>query len=80
MSHFYGTLAGQAQTTATRRGSKNSGITVVAASWNGAVEVDAYERDGEDRVRVSFIQWQNGAGSNRLIYDGLISGKNGEAS
>jgi hypothetical protein len=34
MSHFYGTLKGEAGP-ATRRGSKNSGLTTEAASWAG---------------------------------------------
>ena len=39
MSHFYGTVRGQSSGEATRRGSKNSGLRVAAASWQGAVYV-----------------------------------------
>jgi len=46
MSQFYGTLNGQARTVATRRGSKNSGVTATAASWAGAVRVSVSEEDG----------------------------------
>ena len=37
MSLFYGTVVGQAETAATRRGSRNSGIKVAAQSWDGSV-------------------------------------------
>lgn len=46
MSMFYGSVTGQARTTATRRGSRSSGITTSAQSWSGSVIVGLYERDG----------------------------------
>ncbi len=70
MSHFYGTLQGS-RGQATRCGTRVSGVTTVAASWAGAVRCEAYERDGEDHVRVSFIPWQ-GRGTRRELYDGPI--------
>lgn len=73
MAHFYGSIQGQ-RGEASRLGSKASGLRVVAASWQGAIQTYLYERDGEDRARVSFIQWHNGAGTNKVLYDGPVSG------
>lgn len=74
MAHFYGTLQGQ-RGQATRCGSKAGGLTTVAASWQGAVEVTLYldEETGSDMARVEFRQW-HGQGTSGLIYDGPISG------
>lgn len=72
MSHFYGTLQGQAGK-ATRRGSKNSGLTVTAASWDGAVSVDLYfdPSTGENRYRVYAHGW-HGRGDSFPIAMGII--------
>ena len=70
MSHFYGTLRGQAGE-ATRCGSKNSGLTAWAASWQGAVQISLYEQDGVDMANVSLIPWQ-GAGVSKLLYSGPV--------
>lgn len=72
MSHFYGTLIGN-RGEATRCGTKASGITTFAASWAGAVHATVYLRDGVDWARVSLTAWQ-GAGVDRLLYDGPVSG------
>jgi hypothetical protein len=72
MSHFYGTLQGN-RGEATRCGTKDSGITTVAASWSGAVRCETYIKDGVDCVMVQFVTW-HGAGNNRIIYDGPIDG------
>jgi hypothetical protein len=72
MSHFYGTLTGQARTTATRRGSKSGGIATTAASWRGAVRVELYVDDkGRDCYRVFQTTW-HGAGVNKPIKEGVI--------
>ena len=39
MSHFYATASGQARTTATRRGSKVSGVTTQANVWDHGITV-----------------------------------------
>ncbi len=72
MSHFYGTLQGN-RGQATRCGSKNSGMRTQCASWAGAVSCWAYEKDGEDWVRVEFERW-HGSGTSQVIYDGPIAG------
>lgn len=53
MSYFYGTLTGQAKTTVTRRGSKQSGLTATLASWNSKVNVSVYHKDGKDYFSLS---------------------------
>jgi hypothetical protein len=72
MSHFYGVLQGQAGE-ATRRGSRNSGLQVAAASWRGAIRVSLWhdEKTGEDRYRIEQTPW-HGRGKSRLIAEGLI--------
>jgi hypothetical protein len=72
MSHCYGVLNGS-RGEATRCGTKSSGMTATAASWQGAVSVSLYERDGIDYARVSLTPWQ-GAGTDRVLYDGPVSG------
>jgi hypothetical protein len=45
MARFYGTVSGQAKTTATRRGSARSGLETQCNGWNCGVTVEA---DGYD--------------------------------
>jgi hypothetical protein len=71
MSHFYGTLQGQ-RGEATRCGSKASGITTVAASWKGAVEVSVFvDEQGRDCFSVAQRTWR-GAGVSHVIAEGVI--------
>lgn len=71
MSHFYGTLQGS-RGKATRCGTKNSGMDVTAASWEGAVQVEMYEQQGMDCVRISVIPWGQVHFPRRVIFDGLL--------
>jgi hypothetical protein len=74
MSHFFGTLKGQAGE-AMRRGSKSSGLVVNAASWQGAVHIELYvNSDGIDYARVCLVPW-HGQGNNVALFDGPVSGK-----
>ena len=74
MSQFYGTLQGN-RGKASRHGSKSSGITTYAASWGGAVRVEVYEDStGKEMARVELVPW-HGAGINKLLYEGPVSGK-----
>ena len=75
MSHYYGTLQGQAGQ-ATRRGSKSSGLTVQAASWDGVVTVSLHHCpiSGKDRYEVTLGPWQGTGGPTRLIAEGSIQG------
>lgn len=73
MSHFYGIVEGNAKTRATRRGSRNSGLKVTAASWDGAVEVSLRFDAQENRnyARISLIPWDS-HGVTRVIYHGPV--------
>ena len=71
MSHFYGTMQGS-RGQATRCGTKNSGMEVVAAAWGGAIRTMLYvDEQGRDCYRVEQVQWQ-GAGEYRLIAEGVV--------
>ncbi len=60
MAHFYGEIEGQARTTATRRGSKNSGISAHVRGWDIGVWVQCYVDDkGEDRVSIRLTGGSN---------------------
>ncbi len=80
MAQFYGTISGQ-RGEASRLGSKKSGLTTVAASWTGAVEVELYHSEitGVDMARVSLVPWHS-MGSSRVLYDGPVSGECAEVS
>ncbi len=73
MAHFRGTIQG-ARGEASRLGGKSSGLQITAASWQGAVCVDLYEKDGVDMARICLALHTNGAGSHHEIYNGPIRG------
>lgn len=70
MAHFFGSLQGQ-RGEATRLGSKASGLQITAASWNGAIHVELFERDGKDYFVVRESKW-HGSGKERVIAEGEI--------
>lgn len=72
MAHFIGTVKG-GRGEASRLGHKATGLRTVAASWQGAVRVELYTRDGKDFAHVYLMPWQ-GAGTRRELYDGPVSG------
>ena len=75
MAHFYGTLQGS-RGLATRMGTKGSGVTTYAASWQGCVIASVYynEKTGQDMARVELGTW-HGSGTNRILYEGPVSGE-----
>lgn len=73
MAHFYGCLKGT-RGEATRLGGKKSGLVTRAASWQGAVRTELWEEKGVDFARVELVV-HHGAGSNRVLYEGPVSGK-----
>ena len=75
MAHFIAEIEG-ARGPASRLGSKQSGIRATAASWEGAVSVIIRhdERTGQDMATVRLREW-HGRGSDKLLYDGPVSGK-----
>lgn len=71
MSHFYGTLQGS-RGQATRCGTKNSGMEVVAASWAGGIRTVLYVDDqGRDCYRVEQVAWC-GEGNYKLLAEGVV--------
>jgi hypothetical protein len=72
MAHFYGELRGS-RGEVTRLGTKASGLRTMAASWEGAVVVRLWDRDGVDMATVS-LRPHHGAGVHRVLYDGPVSG------
>lgn len=75
MAHFYGSLQGS-RGVATRLGTKTSGLHTYAASWQGKVTTDLYEKDGVDYATVRLAPHHN-AGISKLLYDGPVGGKRG---
>jgi len=61
MSRFYGTVTGQARTTATRRGSAAKGLRTTCAGWDIGVECYAFDAEGKDRIAVVMDGGSNGA-------------------
>lgn len=74
MAHFIGYTKGH-KGEASRLGTKESGMSVTAASWQGAVDVWLYhDKDtGRDMVRVSLKPW-HGAGQHVDLYSGPVGG------
>jgi hypothetical protein len=75
MAQFRGTVEGN-RSEASRLGSKASGLTVNAASWQGAVNVELWynERKKEDWAEVT-LQRHHGAGvwPSVVLYRGPVS-------
>ena len=74
MAHYLGEVSGS-RGSATRLGTKNSGLVVKALSWSGMVRVDVTHDDttGEDRFTVEQRQHPgNGAGIREIIAEGVI--------
>lgn len=67
MAQFLGEVRGS-RLPVTRLGSAKSGLTVTAASWNGAIEVELRQHDGHDQYRVVEKPWK-GRGAYRVISD-----------
>ena len=76
MAHFYGSCEGNRKVT-TRCGTKNSGYTTRAASWEGAVVVNLFfnEDKKEDWAEVC-LTTHEGQGKNITLYWGPVSGRN----
>lgn len=74
MSHFYGKISQSARNVApTACGDKSSGITTVAASWDGCIEVRLWhnEKTGEDMFEVTQNHWR-GNGVHEEIASGTL--------
>ena len=65
MAHFYGGVSGKARTTATRLGSKKSGLKVFANGWDSGVDViDRHEGEtGVDEFAIFMTAGSNSSHS-----------------
>jgi hypothetical protein len=72
MAHFIGEVKGS-RGEGTRCGTKNSGLSTIAASWSGCITVRLYHDETTDKDRYIIRQstWQ-GAGIDREIATGEI--------
>ena len=71
MSHFYAQMQG-GRGVVTRTGTKKSGISTTAASWNGAITTDLYQNaEGKDCYRVTQTPWR-GNGLYIVLAEGVI--------
>lgn len=78
MAHFFGEIQGQ-RGSASRLGGKDSGLTVTAASWQGAVQVRLGHdfATGQDIVTVELKPWHS-KGRALCIFRGPVSGEGAE--
>lgn len=79
MAHFYGEVEGK-RGPASRIGTEDSGLSTIAASWDGAVQVELwYDREtGQNHYRVKIIGWGGATPHNAgVIAEGII-GAHGE--
>lgn len=67
MARFYGEIKGQARTTATRRGSKSSGITAHIRGWNIGVRVEIFAVGDRDIVHIYRTSGSNAKSVDKLI-------------
>jgi hypothetical protein len=72
MARYRGTLRG-CRGEASRLGHSSSGLTTVAASWQGAVRVELYADGDRDFARVILTR-HRGVGIERLLFDGPVNG------
>lgn len=71
MAQFYGQVSGSAATTASRTGSKRSGIRASAQTWRGSLIAAACE--GTDGEPVFFIEIADGSALyGRTVFSGSL--------
>lgn len=66
MAHFYASVNGSRESTATKTGTKKSGMSAHVRGWNIGVDVRLSHENGKDVVRVYKTHGSNG-GSPQLI-------------
>lgn len=73
MAHFYGHVrgSGQSRRAISRLGTRNGGLEVIAASWQGAVKTTLFLADGRDIALVELVPW-HGQGVRRILYEGPV--------
>ena len=78
MAHFLGSVRGT-RGEVSRLGGKDSGVSVTAASWQGAVVTRLYvdATTGKDFAVIELTPW-HGRGASLEIYRGPVDGKKGK--
>ena len=73
MSHFYGYVDGRGKNISTRCGTKDSGLTSVAASWKGCIRTYIWydEEEKVDKFEVFQVPW-HGEGCLNLLAEGIV--------
>lgn len=74
MAHFRGTVTGN-RSTASRLGTKRSGLTVEAAGWAGKITVEVTEHDGVDGYIIRLEPHMGSGGVSRLITSGILDAR-----
>lgn len=75
MAHFYSVITKSArkqQPSATGR--KDTGLEVLAASWEGAIRVELFHKDGADHYRVTRRTWPEDKGV-AILAEGRLDGQ-----
>lgn len=70
MATYYGQLEGNGNTRATKTGSKKTGITTSAQSYDGSVIVWMREVNGENMVRIDMAK--DSAFHGTRVFDGTL--------
>lgn len=74
MAHFFGSVKGN-RSEATRLGTKNSGLSTIAASYSGAVKVELWEHEnGKTYATVRLTPWE-GSGVSHCLFNGPVGQK-----
>lgn len=74
MAHFRGVVQGN-RGEGSRLGSKDSGITVAAQSWEGMILVRLHHKDGQDVAVVTRFPHEGSGGPAVVLYDGPVNMK-----
>lgn len=76
-SQFAGSVTGNAKTSASRYGTKSTGMTAIVGGWDGMIETRVYwnHEKGCDCFRVWLVpHWQD-AGKDILLAEGILNHK-----
>lgn len=76
MAHFYAQMKGN-KGEATRCGTKGSGMSVQAAGWKGAIDVQLTARNDHDCYVVRLTPWMSSGGFARIIAEGKLDSVQG---
>jgi len=68
MAHFYGNIDGSANSSATRCGTKESGLNAHIRGWNIGVQVRLVHVDGQDIIEVFETNGSNDPLARDLVY------------